>query len=233
MNSLGAGLKQFVSPNRLITIDKKLLAEVTGNVGVKGDELKKEFNSLVAKIEKQISNLKTGGIIIHGSEVGVDTTFGSQGRSPLGSVTDLRNIINRDLIVGVQSQPLFMGSNEAVGETHAIEQRKAYGRLIRRSQKPLNNMITYYFNLVLTLNGLPPLAEFRLNYENTAEYKDQALTFLDFHMGLEVAAESLSAFNRALDEAKESGYINDAEAQALYDQRKEIERQLNIIPQEL
>ena len=228
MNSLSSGLKQWVSPNLLLTIDREKFAESSVNKG-NAANIKVEFDALVAKIQDQINKLGPGGFLIHGDELDVKGTFSATGRSPLGSITDLRNIINRDLIVGVQSQPLLMGSNETVGETHAIEQLKAYASLITRSQKPLNDLLTYYFNLILALNNLPRLALLKLNYENTAEIKDQALTLQNFHQAFLTASQGRSAFILSLDEAVASGYMTVEQAQQAFDERLDMERQLNSI----
>ena len=132
MNSLSIGFKQFVTPNLLLTIDKEKLSGSTGT----GTTDEEEYNNLVANIEDQIKRLKPGNFLIYGDEVGIGGTFSSQGRSPLGSIADLQDITNRMVTIAVQSQPILMGSNEAVGETHAIEQRKAYGCLLYTSPSP-------------------------------------------------------------------------------------------------
>ena len=230
MNALQAGLAQFVSPNLLVTIDREKFNQFSNN---KGDskKIEAEFNALVATLQDQISKLKAGGFIIHGDEVGVDNSFSNTGRSPLGTINDLRNTINNDLMRAVQSYPILIGSNEAVGETHAIEQRKAYGNLITRSQKPLSSLITYYFNLILQVNNLPPLAEFRLNYQNVAEFQAQALAFQNLHQGLKTQSEGRKAFTEALEQDVEAGYLEPDQAQALYDERMQMERQFSAIPQ--
>ena len=225
MNSLSIGFKQFVTPNLLLTIDKEKLGGTTDGA------TEEEYNKLVANIEDQIKKLKPGSFLIYGDEVGIGGTFSSQGRSPLGSISDLQDITNRMVTIAVQSQPILMGSNEAVGETHAIEQRKAYGNLITRSQKPLSSVITYFFNLVLRINNLPPLAEFRLNYQNVAEFQAQALAFQNLHQGLKTQAEGRKAFTEALEQDVEAGYLEPGMAQAIYDERLEMERQFSAIPQ--
>lgn len=230
MNALQAGLAQFVSPNLLVTIDREKFNQFSNNRG-DSKKIEEEFNALVGTLQEQISKLKAGGFIIHGDEVGVDNSFSNTGRSPLGTINDLRNTINNDLMRAVQSYPILMGSNEAVGETHAIEQRKAYGNLITRSQKPLSSLITYYFNLVLQVNNLPPLAEYRLNYQNVAEFQAQALAFQNLHQGLKTQAEGRKAFTEALEQDVEAGYLEADMAQAIYDERIQMERQFNAIPQ--
>lgn len=232
LSSFRTALTGHVYPNLLVTIDKEKFKEFSGNKSsVKG--LQQKLNDTIRDIKSALGNLKPGGAIVQGDEVSIGGSLSGTGRSPLGSMKEIQDVIRRDLIVAVQSQPILMGSNEAVAETHAVVQIKAYGKLIRRSQRSLNAMFTEYFNLILELNGYPPLAEFKLNYENSAEYKDQAQTFLDFRQGLLTASQDLTAFVEALDTAKASGYITDAEAQAVWDEGMEIRRQLNILPKEL
>ena len=232
MSAFRSALTGHIYPNMLVTIDKQKFAAYAGNRG-NAKELEAKFNAVVQDIVKALETLKPGGAIVQGDEVAVAGSLSGTGRMPLGSLKEIQDVLRRDLIVAVQSQPILMGSNEAVAETHAIEQIKAYGRLIRRSQKTLNGMLTTFFNLILELNGYPPLAEFRLSYETTAEYKDQAMTFRDFRQGLLNASEDLLKFVAALDAAQASGYISEAEAKVLWADGMEIRRQLNILPQDV
>ena len=229
MTSFQSALKGHVFPNLLITIDKEKFQKVSG-LARGSKEIEGKFNAAIADIQNTIDKLDPGGALIHGDEVSLGGTLSNTGRSPLGSIEEIRNVIHRDLIIAVQSQPLFIGANDNVTETHAIEQRKAYGRLIRRSQNPINSMFTGYFNLILMANGLPPTAQFTLYYENTAEIRDQALTYLDFHQGLQVQGQSRKTLLDWLERAVESGYMTQAEAQARWDRRDIIENELDIIP---
>lgn len=232
MSAFRSALTGHIYPNMLVTIDKQKFAQYSNNRG-NAQKMEEKFNAVVQDIVKAVEELKPGGAIVQGSEVAIGGSLTGSGRMPLGSLKEIQDVLRRDLIVAVQSQPVLMGSNETVTETHATEQIKSYGRLIRRSQKTLNGMITGYFNLILELNGYPKLAEFKLNYETTAEYKDQAETFQRFRQGLLNASEDLLMFVQALDAAKASGYLSDAEAEAMWADGMETRRQLNILPEEL
>lgn len=225
-------LTGHVWPNLLITIDGEQFKKNAG-VSANPKQLQAKLNAAIEDIQKNVQNLKPGGALIQGNEVALAGHLSGQNRAPLGSIKDIQDVIRRELIIAVQSQPVLMGSNEAIAETHAIEQLKSYGKLIRRSQKTLNALFTDYFNLILQLNDYPRLAEFRLSYVNTADYKDQAATFNQFRQGLLTASDDMLKFVEALDMAKESGYLNEAQAMEMWDEGMEIRRQLNILPQEL
>ena len=221
----------YIWPNILLTIDPEVFARISGVAS--SPELETKFRAAVQEIQESVKKLKPGDAIIQSSAVSIDGSFKSQNRSPLGSIKDVQDVIRRELIISVQSQPILMASNEAISETHAVEQLKAYGRPVRRGQKVLNPLITGFFNLILTLNNYPPLAEFHLSYVNTADYKDQADTYARFREGLLTGSQDLIMLVQALDAMKLSGYISDEEAQTMFEQEQELRRQLNILPQDL
>ena len=232
LDALSVGFTKFVSPNTLVTINKEKFKEFLGSSN-DSDLLETKFDGLLKKITDTIDKMGPGDTLVYGDDVEIGGTFTNQGRSPLGSLKEIVELLTRMIIQGVRSQPIFMGLNEGNAETHAVQQRKSYGRLIRRSQQPINATITYSCNLVLVLNDLPPLAEFTLAYENTAEFLDQAMAFSAFQQGLLTESQSESAFILSLEQAKEAEYITEEEAQARYDEMQQIRRAINIIPQGL
>ena len=232
LSAFRTALSGHVYPNLLITIDKKMFSEFAG---VSGDTqaLQDKLNKNIADIKEAVGKLKPGGAIVQGKEVEISGSLTGTGKTPLGSIKEIQDVLRRDLIVAVQSQPVLMGSNESVTETHADIQMLSYGRLIRRSQKGFNATITGYLDFILELNGYPPLSEFKLNYENSAQYRQQANTFKDFREGLKLASDDLMAFSQALTEAKNAGFMSEQEAQAAWDEGMELRRQVNLLPQEL
>ena len=232
LSAFRTALSGHVYPNLLITIDKEKFKEFAGVSG-NTEALQEKLNKNIADIKEAVGKLKPGGAIVQGSEVEIGGSLTGTGKTPLGSIKEIQDVLRRDLIVAVQSQPVLMGSNESVTETHADIQMISYGRLIRRSQKGFNAVITGYLDLIAELNGYPALTEFKLNYENAAQYRQQATTFVDFRQGLLVASQDLLAFTEALTAAEEAGRINSAEAQAMWDEGMELRRQVNLLPQEL
>ena len=218
-------------PNKHISVNKGLILD---RLGTKNrDELLKKYNEIVEDILKTTRNQNPGDALVTGDEVVVGESLSGSGRLGIGSVGEVQDTLRRELIIAVQSQPILMGSNEAIAETHANLQLRIYARLIRRGQKPMQAIVQDYLNLALELNGYPPLAEFRLHYENTADYKDQAMTFTTFREGLLAASTDIREFALALDQAQESGYMSEAQAQAAWDEGMEIRRQISVIPQDL
>ena len=222
-----------VWPNRLITLD---IEKFKANAGISKNPkaLEEKLNATIEDIMKNVKDLKPGGVLVQGDEVSIGGILtGSETRSPLGSVKDIQDVLRRELVIAVQSQPILLGSNEAIAETHAIEQIKAYGKLIRRGQKSINPRMSDLLNLILVLNGYPPLAEFRLSYENTADYKDQAATFKLFREGLLTGSQDLREFAESLQIVVEAGFMTAEQAQEAWDEGMEIRRQVNVIPQDL
>ena len=223
----------YIWPNVMINIDKEKFRKNIQGLVKTPDQIQTKLTELITQIRDHVKGLKPGDAIIQGDEVTFQGTVTGNNRSPLGSIKDIDDVIRRHLIVAVQSQPVLMGSNEGIAETHAIEQRRDYAKFIRRSQKTLNALITEFFNLILQLNDYPRLAEFRLSYTNTADYKDQALTFNQFRQGLLTASQDLESFANALLVAIDANFITEQQAQDMWDEGMEIRRQLNILPLDL
>ena len=232
MNAFSSSLKGHVYPNLLVTIDKEAFKKFAGQ-GANSEKVQEKYNQLITSLTESIKNLKPGAAIIQGSEVDIRGTLSGTARSPLGSVRDVQDVIRRDLIIGVQSQPVLMGSNESVTETHAREQIKSYTRLIRAAQALPNHVITGYFNYILRANGYAPLAEFQLNFSSSAEHRDLADTFAMFQDGLHKEAQTRQAQVESIVSAKEAQLIDDATAQRMWDEYIETSRQVNILAREL
>lgn len=232
LSKFADAIEGHVYPHLLLTIDKEKFRQFSGT---KADpkKLQEKLNATIEDLQESVKKLKPGGAIIQGDEVSIGGSLTGTGRLPLGQPKDIQDLIRRDLIVAVQSQPILMGSNESVTETHARHQMLDYARLIRRGQKALNAVFTGYLNLILRLNGYPPLAEFKLAYENAAMYRDQAETFNAFRQGLLTASQDRLELVASLDAAKASGYIDETEAQAIWDSEQELRRQVDILPQDL
>ena len=241
-DSFNQAIKGHIWPNLHITLDPELFRQGQEALGEGDlatndqiDSIQKKYENSQGEIVENIKKLEPGNALLTPPYVQIGGTIagGSQARSPLGSIKDLQDVIRRELILAVKSQPILMGSNEAVAETHAIEQRRDYGELIRSGQKVLAPFVTKFFNLILRLNGYPPLAVFTLSYFNTADYKDRAATFSSFRQGLLTASQDLQQFVLALETAVEAEYLTPQQAQEMFEEGMEIRRQLSILPQDL
>lgn len=229
MNAFTASIQKHAFPNMLVTIDKQTFSEFSG---LTGDPLEAAFKDFLTRVTEGIKKLKPGSTLVESSAVQIGDTFGSTSRSPIGDIKDIRDFIRQEAIIAVQSQPVLMGSNESVTETHAREQTKSYARLIRRAQMAPNDVVTGYFNLILILNDHPPLAEFKLNYTNTVEIRDQADTFDLFMSGIEKKVGINATLADSLERSVELGYMTEMEAKREWDETKELIRKVDIIPKE-
>ena len=153
-------------------------------------------------------------------------------RANFGSVRDIHDVMDREGVRGIGSQPILLGRNEGVSETHADLQLISYGKLITNSQRIMGDLFTYYFNLILYINRFPKLAKFLFRSLNTAEYRDRARTMTEIASAMKMSNESLSASIEALDMAVESGYMSREEAQMQFDAEIEVRRRLEMIPRE-
>ena len=137
-----------------ITIDKQKFAEYSG---VKGDQkkLSQKLSAAINDVQTQIESLKPAGALMTSDDIQVQTAFSAQGKTTIGSLKDIQDVMRRDIIVGTQSQPVLMGSNESVTETHALSQRISWGKMIRSAKKPINSLLTGYINLILELKAYP------------------------------------------------------------------------------
>ena len=228
----GKALDGYIWGNPLITVDEeKVRTNQAGRTNPK--QAQSKYDEILDDLEKKIVALEPGGVILQSSAVELQGHLNGQNLGALRGLKDIQDVLRREIGVSVQSPPVKQFSNEAVAETHAIEQNKDYAHLVRGGQKQLNPMFTGFFNLILRLNDYPELAEFRLNYTNTAEYKDQAMTFREFREGLLTASQDLQAFVESLERAKELDYIDEEQAELLFAEGMELRRQVNILPREL
>ena len=220
-------------PTLLLGIDKEKFKQFAG-ASADPKALEEKLNKLASDVLDKLKKLKPGGAMVYGDEVQVTAPLTGQARQNFGEMLkQIQDVLRRELIVAVQSQPILQGSNESVAETHANLQLVTYGKLIRKAQKILNALMTDYFNLILGVNGYPQLAEFRLNYQNTAEYRDQSMTFKQFREGLEAASKDLQEFVLALSTTVEAGFMTQEQAQLAFDEGMELRRELDILPREL
>ena len=232
-NAFKQAITANIWPGYLFGIDKekfKLFAGASADPKV----LEAKLDALAKDVLQKIGKLKPGGALVYGDELQITAPLTGQGRVNFGQMLkDVHDILRRETIIAVQSQPILMGSNEAIAETHANLQLVIYGKLIRNAQKTLNLLVTDYLNLILDVNGYPQLANFRLNYQNTAEYREQALTFKQFREGLQVASQDLLHFVEALQAAVSAGFMTPEVAQEAFNEGMQLRRELNILPQEL
>ena len=117
-DKFNAALTGHVWPNLLITIDKELFIKNAGTTNAK--EIETKLNAAIKDIQDNVGKLEPGQALIQGNDVSIAGSITGQSKSPMGSIKDIQDAIRRELIIAVQSQPILMGSNEAIAETHAV-----------------------------------------------------------------------------------------------------------------
>lgn len=229
-SNFNQALNAQIWPTNLITIDREKFKESvrTGSP----DELQSKMKLLMKDIIDKVQKLKPGGVAVYGDEVAVGDRLSGVNRANFGSVRDIHDVMDREGVRGIGSQPILLGRNEGVSETHADLQLISYGKLITNSQRIMGDLFTYYFNLILYINRFPKLAKFLFRSLNTAEYRDRARTMTEIASAMKMSNESLSTAVEALDMAVESGYMSREEAQMQFDAEIEVRRRLEMIPRE-
>ena len=112
------------------------------------------IDDAIDEIKQEVSLLEPDDIFVHtnhfefGTPVGTTESFAFQG------VTDLIQVLERRIIRAIKSQPLLMGSNEAVTETHANRQWEIYSGAIRSIQGLVSKSVSNLLRVALEARGI-------------------------------------------------------------------------------
>ena len=111
-------------------------------------------NATIAEIETAYSDLEPDDAYVHTSVIEVNDPVGTMSDSSLGIIDELIRSLERFATRALRSMPLFMGSNEAVAETHAKLQVEIYMALIRKVQNYTAAMLESLFTFALRSEGI-------------------------------------------------------------------------------
>ena len=152
--SFKQAIASIIWPNLLINIDREQLQ----NMSV--EEQNAVVQALVLEVKKEIEKLEPGGVLIYGSEVKVGDFISGMNRTNLGAVMDCVDIMDREIIRALETEPVLFGRNEGLAESHVDTQMINYGYFIRDIQGIINETLTGYFNYLFYLNNVKEVAEF-------------------------------------------------------------------------
>ena len=152
-------LSALVWPNLLLNVDRKVLQEE-----VKDPTQRQALvNSILAKLKEELKKLKPGSVLAYGSEVKVGGLMSGMNNANLGGVEDFVNILQKEIIRGLETNQLLNALNDNVTETRARYEMADFAKLISHTQSTINEAISRQFNLAFRMNGINETAIFTLN----------------------------------------------------------------------
>ena len=165
------------------------------------DDSKKIIDQLFGDLKEDYKNLKPDDIFMHTDHWEMQSAKGTSNRFAFAGLADIIQILERRIIRGLKSQPLLMGSNEAVTETHANRQWEIYAAGIRSVQEKVGRTIGRLSEIALQAQGV--VCDVQLLFE---EFRD-AERLRDLQADYQ---ELLS-----LQLQREAEWVDDAEAKSI------------------
>ena len=152
-------LSALVWPNLLLNVDRKVLQEEVK------DPTKRQalVTSILAKLKEELRKLKPGSVLAYGSEVKVGGLMSGLNNANLGGVEDFINILQKEIIRGLETNQLLNALNDNVTETRARYEMADFAKLISHTQSTINEAVSRQFNLAFRLKGINETAIFTLN----------------------------------------------------------------------
>ena len=162
------------------------------------DEYKEFISSMITDIESAYQKLKPNDIFIHTDHWEFGESQGVSNRFNFAGIAEIIQILERRIIRALKSQPLLMGSNEAVTETHANRQWEIYAGAIRSVQGMVSTTIGRLLGLGLQGRGI--VADVKLLFDE----------FRDSERLRDLQADNQELSNLEL--SQQMGWINESEA---------------------
>ena len=179
-------------------------------------EISAEIMRLRQQIKSDFEKLGPASAMIYSSDVSADMSISGLSRQNLGYVTDMLQDLDRNIIVGGKSAAVFHSRQEGIAERHAVVQLLGYDRFVHRGQLLLEDLLSYYFNLILRARGLPALSRFHFVPANKQELREAAETLqLQAEAKLR-AIEAQQKMLSTLQEAVAAGYMSQDDAYETY-----------------
>lgn len=234
---LAGNLQKFASttawPSVLFLIHIDELIKKLGNT-TNPQEISAEIIRLRQQIKADFEKLGPASAMIYSSDVSADMSISGLSRQNLGYITDMYRDLDRDILVGGKAPAVFHNRQEGIAERHAVVQLLGYDRFVRRGQLLLEDLLSYYFNLILTVEGLPALSQFHFVPANKQELREASETLqLQAEAKLR-AAEAQQQMLMTLRDAVTAGYMSQEDAYQTYDAfRLELQSGAAAYPQRM
>lgn len=201
----------IIWPNLLINIDRETLKDMPI------EDQNKVVRDLVEQVSEEVKKLGPGGLLVFGSEVQVGDYISGMNKTNLGAVMDCVDIMDREVIRGLETEPVLFGRNEGLAETHVENQMINYGYFINNCQQIVNEVLTGYFNIILRVNGSNEAAQFRLHFSISEEYIRRAQVYKIEKEALEAGSKDLMTLVQAIEAAKQAGLMDETQAKEYFD----------------
>ena len=211
-------LASIVWPNLLLNVDRSVIREEvkdpTRRMGLVDDILK--------GLKTALKDLKPGSVLAYGDEVKVGGILSGMNRANLGGVEDFINILQKEIIRGLETNQLLNALNDNVTETRARYEMADFAKLISHTQSTLNTAITRQLNLAFQVNGITETAVFRLNRSIYEEDRLNAEILRTVEQANQAADDSRLSLLAWLEKAVVDERLTDAEATEYF--RTELDR---------
>ena len=202
-------------PSVLFIIDiEELIKKLGGTRDRK--EILAEIERLKTQLATDFEKLGPASAMIYSSDVSADSSVSGLSRQNMGYVSDMLKDLDRDIIVGGKAASIFHNRQEGIAERHATVQLLGFDRFVHRGQLLLEELLSYYFNLILTVEGLPALARFHFVPANKQEVREASETLQVQADAKFRAAEAQQQMLMTLQQAVSAGYMSQEDAHQEY-----------------
>ena len=214
-------LTSIVWPNLLVNVDREVIRQEVSDPNKREGIVKKVLSELRTALQK----LKPGSVIAYGSEVKVGGMLSGMNRANLGGVEDFINILQKEIIRGLQTNQLLNALNDSVTETRARYEMADFAKLVTHTQDLINAAISRQFNIALQMFNSRKTLMFMLKRTIYEEDRLNAEILKSVEESNKAADESKMSLLEWLEKAVMDERMNDEEATLYF--RNELERRDN------
>lgn len=129
----------------------------------RSDANKKIVEGILNEVKEEYKKLEPDDVFAHTSHITFGEAVGTNERFAFAGIAEIITILERRIIRALKSQPLLMGSNEAVTETHAVKQWEIYGVSITSVTGLVGRSVEHLLKVALQARAI--LADVRLEFE--------------------------------------------------------------------
>ena len=130
---------------------------------IKSDEGRKLISDMLSEVQEEYKKLEPDDVFAHTSHITFGKAVGTNERFAFSGLAEIIMVLERRIIRALKSQPLLMGSNEAVTETHAVKQWEIYGVSISSVTRLVAASVQHLLEVALQAHGF--LADVVLEFQ--------------------------------------------------------------------
>ena len=123
----------------------------------------KLIDNILDEVREEYKKLEPDDVFTHTSHITFGKAVGTNEGFAFSGLAEIIRVLERRVIRALKSQPLLMGSNESVTETHAVKQWEIYGVSITSVTGLVARSISQLLSVALQARGI--LAEIELVFE--------------------------------------------------------------------